>query len=258
MKHLIRLLFIYMIFGLVSNAWAGETIRLASGEWPPYQSKSLAHHGVASQIIKESFALEGIRVTFGYFPWKRSYYLAQHDIWDGTFLWFDLPERREFFYVSDAVVTIKYVFFHLKSYPFEWDHIDDLKGLRIGGVLAYDYGRAFQKAEKSGRIQVVRKSSDSDNLLRLSNKLIHIFPCDMYAGYALIHKHFKPEKASLFTHHSKPVKEAPHHLLLSKKNKGNPQMLTRFNAGLKHLKDSGRYDELLTGSQGGATPIIFD
>ncbi len=258
MSRVLRLLFIYMLIPAIACAWSQELIRLASGEWPPYQSQQLPRHGIASQIIAESFALEEVKVTFGYFPWKRSYHLAQHGVWDGTFLWFDLPERRDTFYISDAVVTVSYVFFHLKGYPFEWQSIDDLKGIRIGGVLAYDYGKPFQEAEQSGAIQVIRKSSDHENLVRLANKQIHIFPCDLYAGYTLIGNHFKPEEAARFTHHETPVKVAPHHLLLSKKRNKSLQMLIRFNAGLQRLKDSGRYDELLTGLPGGATSIRFD
>ena len=254
----VRLLLIFLVFFLVSNAWAEETIRLTSGEWPPYQSKRLLHQGVASQIVKESFALENIRVEYGYFPWKRSYHLAQHGVWDGTFLWFDIPERRAFFHISDAIVTIKYVFFHLKSFSFDWRLIDDLKGLRVGGVLAYDYGKNFQNAEKAGTIQVIRKSSDSENLARLAEGRIHVFPCDLHTGYFLIGNHFNPKEAAQFTHHKLPVKVAPHHLLLSKKKKNGPQIMLRFNAGLNRLKASGRYDELLIGYQDEAVPVVFD
>ena len=49
-----------------------ETIRLGSGEWPPYTSEKLMHEGVASLLIKEAFALEGVDVTFEYYPWKRT------------------------------------------------------------------------------------------------------------------------------------------------------------------------------------------
>ena len=245
----IKYFIFFLLFLQMPLVSAEETIRLASGEWPPYQSRALKHGGFVTRIVKESFAIEGIKTEYGYFPWKRSYYFAENGEWDGTFIWFDLPERRKHFYISDSIIVIKYVFFHLKSYSFNWKDIDDLKGIRVGATLAYDYGESFQNAEQNGKLQVIRKSSDMENFIRLSKNYIHIFPCDLYAGYEIINKYFKPNEAILFTHHSKPIKEAPHHLFLTKINKNNKKIITRFNAGLKRLKETGKYDEYFAESQ---------
>jgi len=160
MRILKMFLAILILFGISATGNAEETIRLASGEWPPYQSENLRHCGVASRIVTEAFALGGVRVEYGYFPWNRSLNIAKRGKWDGTFLWFDTPERRKDFHISDSVVDIQYVFFHLKSYPFEWSTIEDLKGIRIGGTLGYDYGESFQNAEKKKEIRVRRSNKD--------------------------------------------------------------------------------------------------
>ena len=249
---LAKTIFICLLLGLsISSVAAEETIRLASGEWPPYQSQSLEHAGVVSRIVREAFAFGGVRVELGYFPWKRAFFLAEEGLWDGTFVWFDLPERREHFYVSDAVVDIAYVFFHLKSVPFDWQTIDDLDGFRIGGTLGYDYGVAFQQAEQRGRLQVVRKPTDEENFARLFDALIHLFPCDRDAGYALIHTRFSADDALRFTHHPRALKKAPHHLLLSRKVTRNQRMLRLFNSGLKRLRASGAYEQYFAESRRG-------
>ncbi len=153
MKQTVKIFVLAVLcLGISTTAFSEETIRLASGEWSPYQSENLKHYGVASRIVTQAFSLSGIRVEYSYFPWKRSYKYAETGTWDGTFLWFDTPERRKSFYVSDPIVDIQYVFFHLKSYSFDWKSIDDLRGIEIGGTLEYNYGEAFQGAEKEGRI----------------------------------------------------------------------------------------------------------
>ncbi len=40
-------------------------------------------------------------------------------------------------------------------------------------------------------------------------------------------------------------------LLLSKKVPGNEQMLDRFNEGLKQLKESGKYDQIIADALAG-------
>ncbi len=222
---------------------AEETIRLASGEWPPYQSQYLKHAGVISRIVSEAFALEGIKVEFGYFPWKRSLLLAESGRWHGTFVWFDTVERREKFYISDSVIDIQYVFFHKKTFQFNWQNMDDLKDLRIGATIGYDYGKSFQHAEANKNTRVIRRPSDKENFLRLNNDLIHIFPCDIAVGYEILRKEYGPAAKELFTHHPLPVKSAPHHLLLSRKDINNKERMVKFNRGLKMLLENGKYQQ---------------
>ena len=240
---------IAITISLSLGAYAEETLRLASGEWPPYISEHLEHQGTVSRIVTEAFALGGVDVQYGYFPWSRSLEFAKNGVWDGTLVWFDTPERRESFYISDPVLDIQYVFFHLKDYPFDWNGIDDLSGIKIGGALEYHYGEAFQAAEKSGKIHVERVASEVQNFQKLLRGRIHIFPNDLEAGYATLNQHFTPEQVKLFTHHAKPVKADPHHLLLSRKQEHNKKMLNIFNAGLKQLKSSGKFDLYLKTSR---------
>ncbi len=237
--------------GKITLAEETKSIRIASGEWSPYQSKNLHYNGVASRIVTEAFAHAGITVEYGYFPWARSLEYATSGKWDGTFLWFDTPARRKIFYISEPVLGIQYVFFHLKSFSFDWDTIADLQDTFIGGTLKYDYGQAFQEAEKSGKIKVERAPSDELNFKKLLKGRIEIFPNDLDAGYEIIHKHFTPEQAKLFTYHTKPVKLAPHHLLLSRKNPENENNIKAFNQGLQYLRESGKIEQYLAESREG-------
>lgn len=246
----ILLLLIFLVIA-TTNVKAEESIRIASGEWAPYQSESLKYKGFASRIVTEAFKLSGINVEYGYFPWKRSYILSQRGEWDGTFLWFDTPERRKHFYISDPVVDVLYVFFHLKSFQFDWNSIDDLEGIIIGSTIGYDYGEPFQKAEKLKKLRISRNLSDVKNFKLLLAGKIQIFPCELKSGYEAILKQFAPDKIKLITYHSIPLKSDPHHLLLSKKVKQNIKMIEIFNAGLKRLKNSGKVEQYISESREG-------
>ncbi len=61
----------FLILGCgVAAAQTSKTIRLTNG-WQPYLSKDVPHHGFASHIVTEAFALVGVEVEYGFFPWKR-------------------------------------------------------------------------------------------------------------------------------------------------------------------------------------------
>ncbi len=64
-------------------------------------------------------------------------------------------------------------------------------------------------------------------------------------NYAQIRDTFSQEDAALFTHHPKAINEDPMYLLLNKKAAGNEATRDLFNEGLKRLKESGRYDQII-------------
>ncbi len=55
-----------------------NTIRFTNGEWQPLMSKNGPHHGIASHVVTEAFALVGVEVEYGFSPWKRAMKLARY------------------------------------------------------------------------------------------------------------------------------------------------------------------------------------
>jgi len=241
----------FLIFWMVPNVNAKETVRITNGEWSPYLSKDLKYHGVGSRIVTDAFASVGIEVEYGFFIWQRSFNQAKAGRWDGTLLWTRNAEREKVFYYSDPVIYEQYVFFHLKSFAFDWQSIDDLKGINIGGVVGYNYGIPFNKAEKEGRIKVRRISKDELNLIKLSKGKISIFPHALDVGYYQIKKFFSKADAALFTHHPRPTIATSFHLLLSKKIKTNANRIKLFNEGLKQLQKDKKIEQYYQESRAG-------
>jgi len=86
LKGLALTALILLCCGII-DARAAETIRLTNGEWQPFLSKDAPHHGFASHIVTAAFALVGVEVEYGFFPWKRSFKLAKEGTWDGSVVW---------------------------------------------------------------------------------------------------------------------------------------------------------------------------
>ena len=236
-------LFVFLLVTLMqSSSLAQDTIRITNGEWPPYQSKDLKYHGLASRIVKEAFLLEGVKVEYGFFPWTRAKKLVEVGKWNASMIWSKSPEREKDFDFSDPVVNSDSVFFHLKSYKFDWNSFADIAGIPVGATKDYNYGEGFAQAEKSKLIQVRRLPKDELNYKRMLDGKIKLFPNDANVGYDMLQKKFK-KKAHLFTHHPKPLFSATMHMILSKKIEDNKRFVKLFNQGLKKLKQSRRYHE---------------
>ena len=235
-----------------TSAFAGELIKLTTGEYYPFMAENLKYKGIASRIVTEAFKLCGYEVSIKTLPWKRAYAEAKiGKNYQGTYVWFKNSDREKDFYFSDPVVEERQFFFHLKSYPFTWSTIDDLKNVNIGGIFGFSYGKKFDDAVKSGKIHVERTTESIQCLKMLHKGNIQIFPQVLEVGYGTIEKNFSHKVALLFTHHPESLYTNFSYLMLSKNDKKNKNLIEKFNKSLQKLKEKGifknYYEDFLKG-----------
>jgi len=240
-----RIIFFTLLICITTHKVFGqESVRFAIGEWEPLYSEHYKHYGLVPHIISEAFALEGIKVEFGFFPWSRSMGLVKQGMWDATCCWSKTDERAEYYLFSENVISEKQVFFHLKEYSFDWQDMQSLKNVSIGTSPGFYYGHAFHAAEQAGKLLIQKVTNLEQNFDKLLARRIDIFPMDEIAGYAAIHKKFKPEDAKKFTHHPHVLDSMAQRALFSKRITKSKRMLALLNKGLERLNSSGRYQEL--------------
>ena len=233
-------------FASWAMAQGPNKIRITNGEWPPYLSESLPNYGPSSQVVAEAFKLQGIDVEWGFFPWQRSYNLAEEGKYDGSVIWSDNAERRQAFVYSDPVLEESRVLFHLKGKTVDWNTMQDLSKYRIGGTIGYEYSQEFQDAEKAGVFKVERVPEEGNNLKKLLAKRIDLFVATKRVGYSLIESNFSAEDAAKFTHASKPIDTQQWSLIVSNKSANQAYFVEQFNQGLAKLRESGRYAEIMS------------
>lgn len=238
----LMLLLCTLLFGV---AQAAEQVRLTNGEWPPYLGANLPHHGVASRIVSEAFALEGITVEWEFHPWARSLKMAEDGQRDGSAVWMNNNDREQRFYVSDPVVESGYYLFYRKHQGFDWKSVTDLRGLRVAGTRGYDYGQEFQQAEASGELPVSRLTSDEQGLRQLLAGRIDVLPIDKVVGFDLLYQKFTSAERQRLSFHPKPLRSDSLHLILSREIPANAELITRFNRGLEKLRQSGKAAQYL-------------
>ncbi len=237
--------FAISIASFSSTALGNEPLRLAIFEYPPFLSKDVEGYGLEPSIVTAAFEQVGVAVEYTFYPAARAYRVARLGGYDGTLGWVHSAVRERHFFFSDPIAEAPLVFFHLKDSAFDWKDYGDLKGLAIGTVIDYYYGRSFHEALDAGKIEIDVVSDDLLNLRKLLRERIVLTPINLYVGYYLINSYFDSEAAGLLTHHPDPLRTSAHHVLFPRALSESESRLELFNEGLQALKESGAYQRIL-------------
>jgi polar amino acid transport system substrate-binding protein len=234
----------------ISPSIGGESstavVRLATGEWEPYDGENLPHYGCDSWVVSEAFGLVGVKVEYGFFPWARGLRLAETGEWDGTLEWDDTPEMREKFFISaDFLSDQEWVFFYRADRPFVWKSLNDLESKVIGLTSGYAYSDAFADLKKKGTVRFDEASTDEANFKKLLAGRIDVFPIERSVGERVMKKIFSADEKAQIAAHPTPFDEFRPYLLLSKAVPENEQRIELFNKGFALLKENGRYEEII-------------
>ncbi|EGM77128.1 periplasmic component of amino acid ABC-type transporter/signal transduction system [Rheinheimera sp. A13L] len=215
-------------------------LQLSAGEWPPFLSESLPHQGVVAHLLSDIFAVAGYQVSFTFLPWGRAYHDSANGKYAATAIWMQSEDRTSDFLYSEPVLSEKFVFFHLKKRPFEWQQLSDLRGLHLGGGLGYSYGPAFDQALQMAVFKMSRVGSTEQNFRRLAAGRIDAFAEEISVGYHTL-QHQLPELADAISHHPKPLLINQSFLLFPHKMPDSVRLAALFNQQLQQFKQSGRY-----------------
>jgi polar amino acid transport system substrate-binding protein len=138
---------------------------------------------------------------------------------------------------------------HRKAFDFDWQSVDDLRGMRLGATRGYYYGKAFNRAELAGHLNIQRINSAEVALHQLLAGRIDLFPIAKTVALDLLTQHFTAAEQARLSVHPRALSQHNQHLLLSRQMAGNAALIERFNRGLARLRDSGKIAQYLLGVQ---------
>lgn len=223
----------------------GKTVVVGTGEWPPYVDSRAQAHGIMSQAITAIFNAAGYSVEYEFEPWNRAKQLVRNGEQDLLMPAYCSGARARHYLCSKPVFTGRMVLFHRSAMQFSWHSIKDLEDYRIGATLGYFYGKAFDDAEKSGKLHVVRVSSDETNMRLLMRGRIQLYPQDEAVGYAMIKQLFPRPQWHLITNAPNPLHTSPLCLLFSRTGPRGRHLREVFNKGLARFRQDGRLERML-------------
>lgn len=256
MRHGFLILLLSLCGHAPLKATEAPLLRISAGEWPPYLSTGLARQGPLAELIRDLLAEEGYRVEFHFLPWPRAYAEAAAGRFDASAVWMHKAEREADFLFSAPLLNEEFVFFHLRSQPFDWKHFDDLTGMTLGGGLEYSYGPAFDAFLAEGKIRMERVSSDRQNFEKLLKERVVLYPQERNVGYAALRSQFSPEDAERITHHPTPLLVNLSYLMLPRRLAGSEALRARFDVRLQRFRDDGRYQRYFDDLEAGLYPAV--
>lgn len=226
-----------------------DSLRLATGELPPYATASRPDQGIALEIVRRAFAYAGYGVQYTFKPWTRSLEEARAGLWDGTAYWGRNPERDTGFLISDNVLTEQWVWVYRDipaTRPFDWKTLADLRGLRVGAVHSYTYTPEFWRLQKAGTLNVALAGDDLANLRLLLAGRLDVVAIERNVACHLMAAHLQPAEAAQLRAHPKWLTQGfTTHLMLSARLPQSAERMRAFNQGLRILQRSHEYADLL-------------
>lgn len=231
-----------IVFSTLSLADDERQLSISVGDWPPFFVANEPGQGSVARLVRDIFAEAGYEVEFSFLPWKRAYREAAAGKHDATAIWMYAADREQDFVYSAPVLNERFVLFYRKDAPIQWNRMEDLSGLRLGGSIGYSYGPKFDRAAENGILDVEWVASPELNFRRLLFGRIDAFPEEINVGYYILRRETDEEEARQITHHPESVSENQSFLLFPRDESDTAKLRTIFNRGLKTFRDDGRYN----------------
>jgi polar amino acid transport system substrate-binding protein len=243
-----KILFTVMVATIIGASLTGnglaETIRWVQYNVSPYAAEHLPAGGFWCQLVREALALRGHDISIQWYPLKRAFAMVENGAADLSLGWLKTPEREKAVLFSDRpVARSPVVFFHRRDKAFDWETLEDLKGLRIGDRLGnVNGGKTYLAAEKAGVINVERVPADEQNLKKLLLGRIDVIVGAESMIEGVLRDRFLPQDQSKITKHPKPLHVVEGYAVFNRQLA--PHLIHAFNDGIDQLRENGRFEQL--------------
>ncbi|NOH71380.1 transporter substrate-binding domain-containing protein [Vibrio pectenicida] len=246
LENIIKSFLLLFLLLFSSSVVVAKPLIITVSEYPPYHSKDLPGFGINAQIVSAAFESQKVAIEYQQMnTWKEAFDYAAGGKADAAALWEYNQAHKNDFLISDSVYKINAHFFYNNKREFSWRKVSDLKGYTISALIGGYYGDAFEAAEKSGEIKVIRVYDETENVKKLVDGSIDLAPLYITSFNYVLKTQGLADKRAEFSYHSKPLFTNSVHLLMPKSNPQSKYNMVLFNEGLKAIKANGALQSIL-------------
>lgn len=243
-----------LVFATLGNAYAEavkKTVTLATlTDFPPYcfrkeggeliigevippGSDSSQLQGYSWDVVRESFHGQGYTIVLHVVPWARGIHYLNSDRVDAIFPANRTKKREELYMFSSKYVdrTDMVVYVPADS-DLEWHGLDSLKGLNVGAVREWAYGKKWEE-------NTTIKKEFMDSIVQ-SFRVMDKGRLDAVIGYEIAYDYTLREKGMLAKYKKIGSFDALDEFVMGKKD--NPvvkQLIADFDQGRQLLEETG-------------------
>ncbi len=225
-----------------SFCFAGEKLKIATGEWPPYTSRKMEDKGMASQIVTRVFEKMGRDIDIVFYPWPRCFNSVMHGKVLAAFPYAPTEERKKKMLYSSPILfsTARLFYYGKQDKPFNFETFQDLKDYRIGGIKGYFYDSLFKKKG----IVLDYAPEIKNGLEKLMLGRTDLFVSNELVAWYYIHKNM-PDERDQFATLDKILDTNTLHLIFTKNCPDSNKWLLRFNEALEDVKNEYFYETMI-------------
>ena len=232
-----------LLLSSMNSTLQAQTLKLGTGEFPPYISSNLNRGGALTHIVTSAFTAAGYESTVEFIPWTRAYKLADNMRIDGTFAWSIKVDRQVSFLYSKPLFIFEQKAFALKH---KTVNVSD-SAVKDSVNLCRPQGYAIQGFSKNLIGSGVAKHFAPPDVETCFNMLkagrVDVVVVDKLEGQNYVARQFSNiDDVKVL---DKTFYKYSNHLLISKKHPQAKQLMKDFDMGLDKIMETGEYQTIL-------------
>jgi polar amino acid transport system substrate-binding protein len=231
------------------SLFADVRVKFAIGEWEPYTGHQLECFGMTAEIVTAACHAGGIEAEYEFFPWRRAESCVEEGTSFATFPYQGTKERAAKYYFSEIICKSSNGILLHKGNPrtsdFTYSTPETLKGFKVGIIAGGDAVKL--PLQKIGS-DVEEVQNVDQNIMKLESNRLDCVIEDKPVLYQALKKVYGSDldKLNQFQFVERGFGETTEYrLLVSRKYPNSKDLLEKFNAGLRKIKVSGRYQKIL-------------
>ncbi len=239
---LLRITILLSLLCLLAPVSHAERISIVSSNYYPHYGEELPQQGAVLEIIRRAFALQGVETNITFMPFARAYREAQTANYTALAApWYD-EVRTQYFFYSEPLYPNHLVFFKKKHRQITYQNYQDLaqQGYRLAVVQGYSQPQGLLE---SG-LKIEKVASDQQMFQMLALDRVDLVIADRLNGMYQLQRYL-PQQQHNFDWLHPAAEIRPMYLMLSRQDNRSEELLNRFNRGLKQLKESGQYQQII-------------
>jgi polar amino acid transport system substrate-binding protein len=222
-------------------AFAGQTVQLATLNWPPYIGEKLPDEGYAAELIRTAFERSGYQVKYFYMPWTRAVETVLKGGYDGLCPVYYTQKRAEEYSLSSEFPAGPLVLGKRVGTDITYNQLTDLEPYKIAVVRGYANTKEFDNAKY---LQKSFTIDDQTGYRRLLFGSVDLWLADKFVAQYTMANHL-PDRAKEVVFIDKPLGIKNLHVAFSRKRPNNKRLTEAFNKGLAEILNDGTLKQIL-------------
>lgn len=239
-----RSLLALLLISLNLSAQA-TSLRLVTGDnYAPFTGKSLPGGGMLTMVVDAALQERGIPYSLDWRPWNRGYLKTLRGFFDATYPYEPGPEREIDYLYSEPLLEAERYLFSRADENIDLNDLSTLRGRSFCHPLGWQAPALLQPLVEQGLL--TRHSpiglNECMRLLLLGRDDFLIVDRRL-AEAAMTLVGIQPGQ---LRRSAEAVSHSTLHLIVPRSHPQGQQLIARFNHGLRSLKESGRYQSLVS------------